>query len=228
MIRLGTNYGGWIIPNNNSLNEESIVYSCGVGEDISFDIKLQNLYNCNIFLIDPTKKSIKHFNEFKKYCEDKNFKFTGGIQPDYYENIKNDNPSIDKFTYLDIGVWSKKDKLKFYKQSNSNYVSQSLINGMFTKNYDIVNVDSLKNIMEMNNHTHIDLLKLDIEGAEIEVLKQMLRDKIFPKYLCIEFDLLINRKDRNNETQRIVNMLIKTGYKIIVNDKLNVTFEYNK
>ena len=227
MIRLGTNYGGWVIPKNNSLNEESIIYSCGVGEDISFDIKLQSLYNCNIFLIDPTKKAIKHFDECKRYFKDKTYKFTGGIQPDYYDTIKNDNPILDKFTYLNIGVWSKKDELKFYKQDNDNYVSQSLINGMFTNNYDIVNVNSLKNIMDMNNHVEIDLLKLDIEGAENEVLKQMLRDKIFPKYLCIEFDLLINRKDHNNETQRIINMLINFGYKIIINENLNITFQYN-
>ena len=39
MLRLGTRYGGWIIPKNNTLNENSIVYSGGVGEDISFDLK---------------------------------------------------------------------------------------------------------------------------------------------------------------------------------------------
>jgi hypothetical protein len=38
-LRLGTNYGGWIIPKDNNLTQKSIVYSAGVGEDISFDIK---------------------------------------------------------------------------------------------------------------------------------------------------------------------------------------------
>lgn len=228
MIRLGTNYGGWVIPNNNSLNRESIVYSCGVGEDISFDIKLQSYYGCNLILIDPTQKAITHFDECKKFFKDKKFKFTGNIQSDYYENIKNDNPIMNNFKYLNIGVWSKKDELKFYKQSNPEYVSQSLINTMFTDNYDIVKVDSLKNIMENNNHVHIDLLKLDIEGAENEVLKQMLIDKIFPTYLCVEFDLLRNKKDYNNETDKIINMLIKVGYKIIINEQLNITFEYTK
>lgn len=51
MDKLGTNYGGWIIPNNINLNENSIVYSGGVGEDISFDLLLQEKYNCNILLI---------------------------------------------------------------------------------------------------------------------------------------------------------------------------------
>lgn len=45
MIKLGTDYGGWHIPTKNIFNKESIIYSGGVGEDISFDIKLQSKYN---------------------------------------------------------------------------------------------------------------------------------------------------------------------------------------
>ena len=63
MKKLGTNYGGWIIPKNISLNENSVVYSGGVGEDISFDIKLQSKYGSNIILIDPTEKAKKHLTE---------------------------------------------------------------------------------------------------------------------------------------------------------------------
>ena len=47
MLKLGTNYGGWSIPKNIKLNKDSIVYSGGVGEDISFDIKLQSKYIFN-------------------------------------------------------------------------------------------------------------------------------------------------------------------------------------
>ena len=43
--RLGTKYGGWILPKDIELNEDSVVYSAGVGEDISFDMLLyQNLH----------------------------------------------------------------------------------------------------------------------------------------------------------------------------------------
>lgn len=226
MLKLGTNYGGWLIPEKNILNKDSIVYSGGVGEDISFDIKLQSKYGCNIVLIDPTQKAINHYEECKKYFNDKKFKFTGGIQKDYYKEIKYEEPNMDKITYINMGLWNKKDTLKFYKQENENYVSKSLIDGMFSKNYDIVEVDSIKNIMKKNNHTQIDLLKLDIEGAENIVLEQMLDDKIYPKYLCIEFDLLINRKDTNNSTKKVIERLINEGYKILVNDRLNITFEY--
>ena len=89
---------------------------------------------------------------------------------------------------------------------------------MFTSEYDIVKVDTLKNIMKKNNHKEIDLLKMDIEGAEIKVLNNMLDANIFPKFLCIEFDLYLKGKDRTGETKKIINRLISNKYKIIAND----------
>ena len=225
MEKLGTDYGGWLIPKNISLNEHSIVYLGGAGEDISFDLKLQDKYNCWIVIIDPTKKAIKHYEEVKLFYKDNNFKFTGNIQKDYIQNIKNLNINFNKIIFLDMGLYNKKDLLKFYKQDNPNYVSQSLENNMFGNNYDIVKVDTIKNIMNELNHNNIDLLKLDIEGSECDVLDKMLDDNILPKYLCIEFDLLLKNKDFNKKTEKIGKRLESFGYKILKNDNLNITFE---
>ena len=63
MEKLGTKYGGWSIPKNIELNNNSIIYSGGVGEDISFDLLLSHKYDCNILLIDPTQRSINHYNQ---------------------------------------------------------------------------------------------------------------------------------------------------------------------
>lgn len=224
MLKLGTNYGGWAIPKDINLNKDSIIYSGGVGEDISFDLLLSDKYNCNILLVDPTKRAKIHYNEIINYYKTNVNSFTGDIQKDYLPIIQNLKPNFDKINYLNIGIWDKEEDLKFYKQSNEQYVSQSLINGMFSNNYEIVKTKSIKQIMNANNHNKIDLLKLDIEGAEIKVLEQMLIDKIYPRYLCIEFDLYLKKKDTNNETKNIINKLLNIGYKILVNDKMNITF----
>ena len=60
MEKLGTNYGGWIIPKNIALTPESIIYSVGVGEDISFDLLL---YVC----VYGTIKQHQRPNTSKKY-----------------------------------------------------------------------------------------------------------------------------------------------------------------
>lgn len=227
MFRLGTDYGGWYIPKNIQLNNSSIIYSVGVGEDISFDIGLSNIFDPEIFLFDPTKRSKIHFNEIKEFSKTGIFKFSGDIQYDYKEKI-NCKFNINNIYYNDIGIWDKQDEIKFYRQNNKKYVSQSLINNMFGKEFDIVKVDTIKNIMIKNNHTKIDLLKLDIEGAEINVLNNMLDDKIYPTYILVEFDLYLKKKDSNNSTHKIINRLIENGYKILKNDNFNITFYYIK
>ena len=227
MEKIGTNYGGWIIPKEIDIDKNSILYLVGVGEDMSFDLEINNRYDSNIILIDPTKKAKYHLEEVKEFYKNKEYKFKGNVQPDYYDKIKELTPNMDNFTYIDKGIWDKKDKLKFYKQNNKEYVSQSLIEGMFTEIYDIVEVDSIKNIMNELGHTKIDLLKLDIEGAENKVLEQMLNDSIYPRYLLIEFDLYLKRKDTNNSTYNINKRLLESGYRLLVNDNMNVTYKYD-
>jgi len=225
MENLGTNYGGWSIPKYAKLNKSSIIYSGGVGEDMSFDLKLEDKYKCKIYLIDPTKKSIKHYEEVKEFYNSKINKFSGNIQADYIYNIIDLKPNFNNYTYIKKGLYKEKTKLKFYKQTNPNYVSQSLVPNMFGTEYDEVEVDSIKNIMKTYNHNKIDLLKLDIEGSEIDVLNQMLDDEIYPTYLCIEFDLLLKNKDPKQLTQKLVSRLQENNYKILENKNLNITFE---
>jgi len=225
MESLGTKYGGWSIPKDAKLDNNSIIYSGGVGEDMSFDLKLEDKYKCKIFLIDPTKRAIKHYEEVKEFYNTKLYNFSGNIQSDYLYNIIDLHPDFDNYSYVNKGLYKEQTKLKFYKQSNPNYVSQSLVENMFSNEYDEVEVDSIKNIMKIYNHSKIDLLKLDIEGSEIDVLNQMLDDEIYPKYLCVEFDLILKNKDPNQLTQKLVKRLQENNYKILENKNLNIIFE---
>lgn len=42
--------------------------------------------------------------------------------------------------------------------------------------------------MQNFNHSRLDLLKIDIEGAEYTVLNQILNENIQINLLCVEFD----------------------------------------
>jgi len=224
MQRFGTRYGGWNLPKDIDLDSDSIIYSAGVGEDISFDILIQQKYKSNIILIDPTERASTHFDEIKQFYKTRKPYFTGDIQTDYIRTIGNLKPDFSKFTYIKKGLWSKSGELKFYKPIEEKYVSYTLIENMYSTKYDIVEVDSVKNIMTELGNDHIDVLKMDIEGAEIAVLNQMLEDKIFPKYLCIEFDLKLKNVDYNNETNRLIIRLKEAGYLFKENDNWNCLF----
>ena len=90
MERLGTNYGGWVLPKDIKLNENSIVYSAGVGEDVSFDMILSDRYKCNIILIDPTNRAKKHFDEVKHYYENIKSNFNDDLKKDEAQQVLND------------------------------------------------------------------------------------------------------------------------------------------
>jgi FkbM family methyltransferase len=225
--KLGTDYGSWVIPNSISLSSDSVVYSAGVGEDISFDLLLQSKYNCNITLIDPTSRAKNHFDEVSSFYNTNDWKFSGDVQSDYKLVIENLKPNLDKFQFLQVGLWKCKDRLRFYKHDNPLYVSQTLIPDMFGKNYDEVSVNSVKNIMQENGHTKIDLLKIDVEGAEIDVINQMINDKIYPKYICVEMDLYSKGKDQDNLTSTLLENLINNHDYIMIfsDEEFNITLE---
>lgn len=75
-VKFGKESPYWIIP---QFSEKPIIYSAGVGKDISFELDLQKAYNADIFLFDPsptgkrTMKSIrnKSIRFFKKGIAEK-------------------------------------------------------------------------------------------------------------------------------------------------------------
>jgi hypothetical protein len=58
VVRLGSRYGGWDIVADR-INDDSVIYSFGVGEDISFDLELIQNYGVVVHAFDPTPKSIQ-------------------------------------------------------------------------------------------------------------------------------------------------------------------------
>ena len=224
-VKLGTNYGGWYVPRKMILGKDSIVYCGGCGEDISFDLTISHMYKSNLVLIDPTSRAFSHYKDVLEYYHKlKDIKdFGGDIQKDYEGKIRDLNPDFDKIKFLEVGLWEKKDQLKFFKPVNQKYVSNTLVEGMFSKDYDLVNVKSIKDIMDEHGHTRIDLLKLDIEGAEIETVNQMLDDEIYPNYVLIEFDLKLKKMDKEKETEKLISRL-SNYYNLFKDDNMNITF----
>lgn len=51
LLRLGTTYGGWIIPVDAGLTADSVCYCAGAGEDISFDCALVEWFHCQVRVI---------------------------------------------------------------------------------------------------------------------------------------------------------------------------------
>ena len=83
--------------------------------------------------------------------------------------------------------------------------------------YINVNVKKLKSLMKEYGHTKIDLLKMDIEGNECDVIENMLNDKIYPKYLAVEFDNIFKKENTKK-------LLENNGYKLLYEDNNNYVY----
>ena len=56
--RGGSAYGGWTFDGDGDrLDSDSIVYSTGLGTDLSFDLKLTNMYRCHVHGFNDTPVS---------------------------------------------------------------------------------------------------------------------------------------------------------------------------
>jgi FkbM family methyltransferase len=137
--------------------------------------------------------------------------------------------NADKINFYDYGLYIKDDIMKFYKPSNEDYVSHSVVKGMKGEKFINVKVKSLNTIMVELKHDRIDLLKIDIEGCECDVIDKMINDKIFPKYVAVDFDLgwqgeKIKDRERCMNT---IKLLQNNGYKILKNTGSDYSFMYN-
>ncbi len=192
LVRIGTDYGGWWIPAG-LLDASSLCYCAGVGTDISFDTGLIERYGCSVWGIDPTPRSIE---------------WVAKLRPD------------SRFTMIPVGVGGASQIHRFYAPPNHDHVSHSLKNLRRTSDYFEARVLSLSDIMQLLGHDRIDLVKLDVEGAEHDALSRLLQDGIRPRVICVEFD----QPEPYSWGLRTTKSLRKVGYQLIKVDGLNLTF----
>jgi FkbM family methyltransferase len=192
-VRLGSEYGGWHIPAG-GIASDAVVYSAGLGEDATFDLELIVRYGCDVWAFDPTPRAIA----FSKSIKEKRFHF------------------------LSIGLWSADGPQQFFPPREESHVSHSITNiqGTSDSTFEAM-CRSLPSLMHELGHVRIDLLKLDIEGAEYEVLRPVLRGEITPTILAVEFHLASLSGLR--ETIRLIRTLQRQGYSVLAREGWDVT-----
>jgi FkbM family methyltransferase len=157
--RFGSEYGGWdVVPAN--LDAHSIVYSFGVGEDASFDIALIEKFNLTVHAFDPTPQSIE-------WVKGQQF--------------------VERFVLHEYGISTYDGEASFNPPENPDHVSHTLLDRPETKSKAIsLPVKKLSTIMKELGHDHIDILKMDIEGAEYNVIADIDQSGIRPRQILVE------------------------------------------
>ena len=187
IVRLGTEYGGWWVPAEEASLRFSNCFSVGAGEDISFDVELANRFGSTVIIVDPTPRALLHFNSVKTQLYGKSNHrdqpshepYDAGLIPKFLGQLR----------FVSVGVWDSDTVQKFFAPKISSHVSHSITNLQATNEYFEAQCYSIKTLFELfSGDVAPSLLKLDIEGAEHRVIRQMLYDGVRPHLLLIEFD----------------------------------------
>jgi FkbM family methyltransferase len=188
----GSQYGGFYVSHN-YIKKNSVVYSFGIGEDISFDIDLINKTNCKVYGFDPTPKSI---NWLKKQT------------------------LPDSFHFDEYGVDSVTGNTAFFLPKNKKHVSGSLHLQKHVSKLEkiIVAMKSFEDIINEKQHDRIDLLKIDIEGSEYDIIDSILSSNVIIPQIVIEVHhrFFKNGKQRN---EQLLNKLKLNGYLLFAYSK---------
>lgn len=185
--RIGTDYGGYSICPS-VLPPEPIVYSFGIGKDISFDVSMIDKYNAHVFAFDPTPRSIEWLKKQQ-------------LPPN--------------FRWFEYGLSHLDGVVTFYPPENPNYVSHSMIHNSTLDTEGIsLPVKRFSTIARDFGHRKVDILKVDIEGSEYEVLPDVLNStEVEIGQILIEYHHRFT-KDGVEKTRQSIELLNRHGLKL--------------
>jgi len=177
------------------LGANSVVYSGGVGEDISFEHALLKNFGCNIVLVDPSPTGLK--------------------------TMQRPENQIPQLRFSPVALAARSGRLKMAPPSEGGI---SWFAGNDQPGMIEVECTDLQSLMQKNGHTHIDLLKLDIEGCEYEVIDNLLERRIPVRQICADFDYGYVPGARRSQAIRAMLKLAARGYKLVSQEGANHTF----
>jgi len=159
-------YGNYKLVKN-KISNNAIVYSGGVGTNITFDLAINKIHRAKVRLFDPTKNSIEYMKQFKAR-----------------KNIY----------FYPYALYHKNKKVKLYYDSTNRVKSNSITNffEFNKKNYYFAEARNIIFFLKKFKDKKIDILKLDIEGVAEDLLIQTLKKKIYPKQIIFALEVPLN------------------------------------
>ena len=144
------------------LTSDSICYCGGVGEDITLDRYLTEDIGAQVWAFDPTPRSIA-----------------------YMATAPHDGSRLH---FVPVGLWEVETTLRFFGPANPLYVSHSVVEGQSGDSWFDAPCRTIPDVMRELGHERIDLLKLNIEGAEHVVLAAALAAGICPTIITLTYE----------------------------------------
>ena len=139
-----------------------ICYCVGVGEEIVLDRHLTERCGAHVWAFDPTPRAVA-----------------------YMERAEYDRSRLH---FVPVGVWNEDTVLRFHAPPNAEWVSHSVMGEQGGDGGFDATCKSLPTLMRELGHDRVDLLKLNIEGAEHVVLESMLASGVRPRVVTLTYE----------------------------------------
>ena len=223
LLRLGTQYGGWSIPKDLCLTQTSVCYLAGAGEDISFDCELAARFQCKVRIVDPTPRAVQHFENLRSAVKAGTAFPINNSKTEFYRLTAAD---LERVSFIPVGLAGQDGELKFYLPKNPEHVSCSTVNLQKTTEFFTAPCYRLSTLMAQLGDRTVDLLKMDIEGAEYSVIDDLLNSGPLPRLLLVEFDEAHTPLDENAgaRIQNHIERLRRARMRCVAVDGSNATF----
>ena len=177
----------WTLRDRNC-GRESTILCAGAGHDISFEKALISDYGCHVVLLDPSPTGIATVGREKL--------------PDH------------QLTFLPVGLAAVDGTVEFsepFDPAEGSFVRRADAGGRVVKFI----CKTLLTLLAELGWSQIDLLKIDIEGFEYAVLRDMLEKGLKVNQICVEFHHGPQFGRPNTETVRMILALRKAGYDLV-------------
>lgn len=185
---LGSEYGGWPLLLEES-NDKTVIFSFGIGEDISFDIEAIQHFGCRVWGFDPTPRSQEWI---------------------LAQNLP------ETFKFIPVGLSGSDGSEEFHEPAVDAHVSYSITpkfgyGAGVTLSMPVLRLDTL---ISCYNLPKPDVIKMDIEGFEYREISDILRSGARPIQFLIEFHHEVYESINTEDTRTTVDELRNSGYKI--------------
>ena len=192
-VHHGTSYGGWVV-NPELIRADSVVYSFGLGEDVSFDLSLIETYGVEVHGFEPDPRSLRWL--------------AAQALP-------------TSFNVYALALAERDGRASLFPQrppapDGTLSASRTLLSDIRpdapAREIENVEVHRLRTVMSMLGHERVDVLKMDIEGAEYGVIDDLLASAIPVGQLLVEFHHRLRTLSRA-QTRRAIRTLASHGFR---------------
>lgn len=142
---LGTPPNGvWPVVTD-GLSKDSIIYSFGAGDDVSWELAMIQRFGCKVHVFDPDPDSVSYVQSL-------------ALPPE--------------FIFSPVGIGVQNGVQSFFYAPREGKVNKSILKK--TSRVVELPIKTLQTTMQENNHKHIDVLRMNVEGSEFAVIPAIL------------------------------------------------------